>query len=133
MRLKETSIEYRVPYADTDQMKVVYYANYLVYFERVRNEIMRKDGLTYRKFEEDGYFLPAAEAHVEYHRPSQYDDLLTIRGWISLAKGCRLKIDYEVKRGDDLLVTGYTVHALINKTGKPCRFPRKMLEWMDID
>ncbi|MDH5719272.1 MAG: acyl-CoA thioesterase [Spirochaetia bacterium] len=132
MKLKKTSIEYRVPYADTDQMKVVYYANYLVYFERIRNEIMRNDGLTYRKFEEEGYFLPVAEAHVEYHKPAQYDDLLEITGWISLAHGCRLKIEYEIKRENDILATGFTVHALINNTGRPCRFPKAMLDWIGV-
>jgi acyl-CoA thioester hydrolase len=63
--MKKVSISYRVPYADTDQMGVVYYANYLVYFERLRNELVRAGGRSYRQWEEDGITLPVIEAHCD--------------------------------------------------------------------
>ena len=118
-------MEYRVPYADTDQMKVVYYANYLVYFERLRNELFRATGSTYRKMEEDGYALPVIEAFCSYRASAKYDDLLTISGWVSSVKGVRVTIECEVRRDGELLVSGHTVHACIDtRTGRPCRVPR---------
>ena len=119
-----TSIEYRVPYADTDQMKVVYYANYLVYFERLRNELLRETGNTYYQMEEAGYALPVIEAVCHYKASARYDDLLTIRGWVASVKGVRVTIECEVLRGDELLVSGHTIHACIDiKSGRPCRVP----------
>ena len=80
-------IQYRVPYADTDQMGVVYYANYLVMFERVRNEILRDCGFSYDQIEKSGIGLPVIQAHVDYYKPSHYDDLLNITGWFEKVSG----------------------------------------------
>ena len=122
-----TSIEYRVPYADTDQMKVVYYANYLVYFERLRNELLRNAEWTYYQMEEKGFSLPVIEAVCHYKSSARYDDLLTISGWVSEIKGVRVTIQCEVRRGEELLVSGHTVHACIDmKTGRPCRVPEQL-------
>lgn len=119
--LKKT-IVYRVPYADTDQMQVVYYANYLVYFERVRNELLRDTGFSYLEMEKQGIALPVSESYVHYRASARYDDLLEITGWCEGTKGCRVKICCEVKRGDLLLVDGYTIHACVNlKTLRPTR------------
>lgn len=124
-----TSIEYRVPYADTDQMKVVYYANYLVYFERLRNELLRNSDCTYYQMEENGFALPVIEAVCHYKASAKYDDLLTISGWVSEIKGVRVTIKCEVRRGEELLVSGHTVHACIDmKTGRPCKVPEN-LRW----
>ena len=119
---KKTTIQYRVPYADTDQMHVVYYANYLAYFERARNELMRDGGSSYRELEVMGYALPVSEAHVDYHSSATYDDLLEISAWVESLKGVRLTICCEVHRGAQLLAKGYTVHALVDlKTFRPAR------------
>ncbi len=116
------SVEYRVPYADTDQMGFVYYANYLVYFERSRNELMRSIGFTYKEMEALGIGLPVIEAKINYHRPAKYDDLLRIVATCSWDHGIRLQIDCKVFRGEELLVEGYTIHAFMNlKTGRPTR------------
>ncbi|MBQ7403215.1 MAG: acyl-CoA thioesterase [Lentisphaeria bacterium] len=124
-----TSIEYRVPYADTDQMKVVYYANYLVYFERLRNELLRNTGCTYFQMEEEGYALPVIEAVCHYKASAKYDDLLTISGWVAEVKGVRVTIACEVRRGEELLVSGHTVHACIDmNTGRPCRVPASLAQ-----
>lgn len=111
---KGITITYRVPYADTDQMQVVYYANYLTFFERARNELMRACGFTYRDLEANGFGLPVLEAHVNYHAPATYDDLLEITAWCSDFKGVRLKICCEVRLAGTLLAEGYTVHAHVN-------------------
>lgn len=125
---RRVRLEYRVPYAETDQMQVVYYANYFVYFERLRNELIRSCGLSYRQWEERGLMCPVIEAHCEYERPARYDDLLFVDGWVSWAQGSRFRVDYEVLREDESLVTGYTIHNTVSKDGAPRRVPKEMRE-----
>ena len=116
------AVEYRVPYADTDQMGFVYYANYLVYFERSRNELMRAAGFTYKRLEELGLGLPVIETKVNYHRPAKYDDVLRIEAACEFKGGIRLQVDCKVFCVDVLLVEGYTIHAFMDlKTGRPAR------------
>lgn len=121
-----TTIQYRVPYADTDQMGIVYYADYFVYFERLRNELLRSTGVPYRVWEERGVRLPVVEAHADYRAPARYDDLLEVRGWVSETGKVRLRIDYEIARGSTILVRGYTIHACVNREGKPTRIPEEI-------
>ena len=108
--------EYRVPYADTDQMGVVYYGNYLTLFERARNELMRASGYTYRQCEAEGWMLPVIHAEVDYKSPARYDDLLEIAAWVKGLKGVRLEIACEVRRkGEDrLLASGFTRHVFVS-------------------
>jgi acyl-CoA thioester hydrolase len=124
---RKVTIPYRVPYADTDQMHVVYYANYLAYFERNRNELIRETGVTYKELETMGYALPVVEAHLNYHAPATYDDLLALTAWVEELKGVRLTIRCEVRRGDKLLVSGHTVHAIVDiKTLRPVRHTEEL-------
>lgn len=123
----KTSLEYRVPYADTDQMAVVYYANYLVYFERLRAELLRQAGLPYSELEAQGFMLPVIEAHCDYRGSARFEDLLIISGWIEEIKGVRVKIHCEVRRGEELLVSGHTVHACVNANGRPTKPPPALL------
>ena len=119
---KRVTVPYRVPYADTDQMHVVYYANYLTLFERARNELLRACGVTYRELEAQGFALPVLEAHVEYHAPATYDDLIELAAWCTEFKGVRLKICCDIRRDGKLLAEGYTVHAHVDsKTLRPAR------------
>jgi len=132
--MRKETIQYRVPYADTDQMQVVYYGNYLTYFERIRNEVLRPAGFSYRELEAMGYALPVKEAHVNYYAPATYDDLLQISGWCESFKGVRLTIRCEVRRGDELLADGYTLHICCDlKTMRPARPPEKLLEATGIN
>ncbi len=118
---------YRVPYADTDQMGVVYYANYLTYFERCRNELLRAAGRTYREFEAEGLGLPVVEAHVDYRAPARYDDLLELVGTVASAQGCRVRIDCAVLLDGRILARGYTVHCCLDlRTRKPVRVPAEL-------
>lgn len=115
-------VEYRVPYGDTDAMGVVYYGNYLLYFERSRNELMRKATITYKEMETRGFGLPVIESHVNYKNPAVYDDLLVISAVLSWVKGVRMRVDCTIKRGDTLIATGYTVHCCMDyKTRRPAR------------
>ena len=121
-------MQYRVPYADTDQMGVVYYANYLEYFERGRTEMFRDAGLSYSKMEEQGIIMPVSEAHCRYFSSARYDDLLTFRSFISEYSRVRVKICTEVRRGEELLASGYVVLACVNADFKVTRLP----EWMTV-
>ncbi|MBQ9788563.1 MAG: acyl-CoA thioesterase [Lentisphaeria bacterium] len=115
---------YRVSYGDTDQMGVVYYANYLELFERSRTEMLRESGLPYRKMEEMGLILPVREAHCDYLASAEYDDLLTLRSYVAEAKGATLKIATEIYRDKQLLVKGYVVLVCVNReTRKVIRIP----------
>ena len=119
---------YRVPYADTDQMQVVYYANYFVYFERSRTDMLRDLGVSYREMEERGFILPVAEAHCKYKNPARYDDLLTFRSWVSEMRGVQLTVTTEVWREDTLLVSGEVKLACVNREYKLTRLPDFFVE-----
>jgi acyl-CoA thioester hydrolase len=116
----------RVIYGDTDQMGMVYYANYLRYFEIARNEYLRIAGATYRAFEEShGLMLPVVEAQVSYHQPARYDDELALSAAVHARRAASVRFEYEIHRvGDgEKLVSGRTIHACITREGRVVRLP----------
>jgi len=122
------STQLRVIYGDTDQMGVVYYANYLRFFEAGRNEFIRAKGLRYRDFEETfGLLLPVAEAGVSYRSPARYDDLLTLEVSLAEVRRASARFEYRLLREGELLATGHTVHACIDAGGKLQRLPPALL------
>lgn len=125
-RYVETSI--RVRYADTDRMGIVYYGIYPSYFEVGRSEYLRKRGLTYRELEEMGYFLVVTELSVRYIQPATYDDLLTVRTYLSELRSRGLKFEYEILRDGTLLVTGYTRHVCVDSNRRPVSIPAFLME-----
>ena len=123
----ETKI--RVRYKDTDRMGVVYYGNYLTYFEIGRAELMRDLGFPYSAFESDGYSLVVIEANAKYHSNVGYDTLVTVRTKISDLRRVRVSFKYEVvDEQGGLLVSGYTVHACVNSNSKPMKIPTELRE-----
>lgn len=118
----------RVRYAETDQMGVVYYANYFVWFEVGRTDLLRNQGWSYREMEGDGVALPVIEAHCEYRQSARYDDDLEIRTTGSILSPIRVEFAYEVVRPGDatVLATGRTVHASLDRDGRPCRLPDRV-------
>ncbi len=121
-------LRYEVPYADTDRMGMVYYANYLVFFERTRTRLLDEVGYPYPEMETDGYGLPVIEAHVQYHKPATYGEFLDFFAWSDSARGTRLRVNCEVRRDGELLASGYTVHACIDlQTKRPVRLPSRLL------
>jgi len=120
----------RVRYAETDKMGVVYYANYLVWFEVGRTDLLRTLGWTYREMEAAGIALPVIEAHCVYHRPARYDDEMEVRTEGRMLSPVRLEFDYQVVRSADATLTasGRTIHAAVDPAGKPCRLPLRIRE-----
>jgi acyl-CoA thioester hydrolase len=118
----------RVRYAETDKMGVVYYANYFVWFEVGRTDLLRALGWTYREMEQDGISLPVIEAHCDYHRPARYDDEMEVRTNGRMLSPIRMEFDYTVVRRDDQQVTasGRTVHAALDPSGRPRRLPDRI-------
>jgi len=130
----KNSITYRVPYADSDQMAVVYYANYFTYFERSRNELLRAIGLPYTVFEENGFMLPVTQAHCDYKAPAKYDDFLEISAEVVEVTRATVKIFCQVLRDGVVLAEGFTVHACMSaETRRITRFPDFIKEKITID
>jgi acyl-CoA thioester hydrolase len=119
-----------VRYAETDMMGVVYHGSYLPWFEIGRTHLLKEMGLPYRKLEADGYLLPVLEVAAKYIRPAVYDDTLTIITTLREKPILRIRLEYEVRRGDELLATGHTVHAFVDRTGKPIRPPASVVTVM---
>lgn len=130
------STQVRVRYADTDQMKIVYYGTYFEFFEEARSDMLRSLGLPYTELEAMGFLLPVIEAHADYKRSARYDDVLRVVTYMKQVPVARVRLDYEVyKDGEkDLLVEGYTIHVFINAaTGKPTRAPAQFLEVIEAN
>ena len=120
----------RVRYAETDKMGVVYYANYLVWFEVARADLLRSLGWSYREMEGAGVILPVIEAHCEYQRPARYDDEIEVRTEGLMLSPVRMQFNYTVVRHADgvIAAAGHTVHAAVSPEGRPCRLPDRIRE-----
>lgn len=123
----ESRTQITVRYAETDMMGVVYHGNYLPWFEVGRTNLLKELGLPYRRLEEDGFRLPVLEVSARYLRPAVYDDTVTIVTRLHDRPLLRIRLDYEVRRGDELLATGHTVHAFIDREGRPVRPPASVV------
>lgn len=111
----------RVTYRDTDRMGHVYYANYLVWMEIGRTDLLRNYGKTYRQWEdEDRIFIPVSSCWIDYKSPAQYDDLLEIRTTVTHITRASITFEYEIVRAEDgvLLARGGTTHPFIDETGR---------------
>ena len=120
----------RVRYAETDKMGVVYYANYLVWFEVARADLLRSLGWSYREMEIAGISLPVIEAHCHYRRPARYDDEIEVKTEGRMLSPVRMEFEYQVVRAEDgtIAAEGKTVHAALDASGKPCRLPARVRE-----
>lgn len=109
-------------------MGVAYYANYFVWFEVGRADLLRSLGWSYRDMEHGGVSLPVIEAHCQYHRSARYDDELEVRTEGRMLSPVRIEFVYQVVRREDQSVaaSGRTVHAALDAAGKPCRLPERL-------
>jgi acyl-CoA thioester hydrolase len=110
-------------------MGVVYYANYFVWFEIGRTDLLREAGWSYRDMEQAGYSLPVIDAQCQYRRPARYDDELDVRTSGTLLSPVRLRFEYEIVRAADgvAIASGQTTHASLDTVGRPRRLPERVL------
>ncbi len=117
-----------VRFAETDAMGVVYHANYLPWCEAARLTLIKSIGLCYRKMNEEGYHLPVVEAHLNYKRPAKFDDEVEITACIAEIPTVKVKIEYEIRANNQLLVTGHTIHVFVNDKGMPIKPPQYVIK-----
>jgi len=125
MDMTKALAPYRVIYGDTDQMGVVYYANYLKWFEIGRTEFLRQTGAPYTSIEQQGLRFPVTEASCRYYRPSRYDDMITIETALSSLGRATLTFSYRILRKEDgvLIASGWTRHACVDEKGEVTKIP----------
>jgi acyl-CoA thioester hydrolase len=117
----ETAV--RVRYAETDRMGLLHHANYFVYFEVARTEMLRSRGISYRDVEDSGHFLVIIDLGCKYRKPAYYDDLLTIRTTVARVTHVKIVHEYKVFRDGELLAEGQTTLACVDRQGKPQALP----------
>ena len=129
------TVRFRVRFAETDAMQVVYYGEYFVWFEVARTELFREIGMPYTVISRKrGYHTPVVQAHADYKAPARYDDEVAVRVLMTKIGKSSLRLDYEVTRMPDkvLLCTGHTVHVLIGEDGKPKEIPADMRKKLSL-
>lgn len=119
-------IAIRVRYAETDRMGLLHHANYLVYFEQGRTELLRSQGLAYKDLEDQGYLLVLTRAQVRYRRPARYDDLLTLRTIVERTSSVKIEHRYELLCDGQLLAEGETTLGCIDRDGRPQVLPETL-------
>ncbi len=130
----ETTV--RVRYAETDQMGVVYHANYFAWFEVGRVELCRQVGFEYRQMEiEDDSFIVVAEAQCRYKRPARFDEVLVVRTQLSSSQRRTIRFKYEIvnQASGELVATGETTHVICDKLGRPKSLPEKYRKYFAAD
>lgn len=121
--LQTHDIQVRVRYAETDRMGLLHHANYIVYFEQARTELLRACGFAYRDMEDSGHFLVVVDLQIKYKRPAQYDDVVTIRTTVEKVTHVKIVHKYEVFRDGLLLTEGQSTLACVDKAGRPQALP----------
>jgi acyl-CoA thioester hydrolase len=116
-------ITIRVRYAETDRMGLLHHANYLVYFEQARTELLRSHGLSYKDLEDRGYLLVVTRVEVRFKSPARYDDLLTLRTTVTRTTTVRIDHRYEVFCGGRLVAEGESTLACVDRDGRPQALP----------
>lgn len=124
--------ETRIIFGDTDQMGIVYYANYLRFFEGARAEYWRSLGRSYKDLEAAQIAMPVIEAHCNYKKSAYYEDVLAIECDVTEMRPASLRFGYIVRRGADVLADGYTRHAVIGPTGRPRPIPQFMVDLVKV-
>lgn len=121
-------IPIRVRYAETDRMGLLHHANYLVYFEQGRTELLRQLGRTYKDVEDQGFYLVLAKIEVRYRQPARYDDLLTLRTTVTRRTPVRIEHEYQLLRGRDVLAEGSSTLACVDREGNLQAMPEWLME-----
>lgn len=114
----KSTISFRVRYQETDQMGIVHHSVYFIWFEAGRTEWMRERGLAYRECEEQGWLLPLVESGAKYLKPAHYDDIVEVETVLLSGQGVLFEFQYTVRRGEQILATGFTKHVCVDKNYK---------------
>jgi len=115
--------EIRVRYAETDMMSIAYHGSYLPWLEIGRTELLRQHGFPYAELERAGYRLPVLEVGMSYKRPALYDDVIAIETALREKPVLRIRMEYRLTRGEQLIATGHSVHAFLNHQNEVVRPP----------
>jgi len=124
--LRQHEIELRVRYQETDPMGFLHHANYFVYFEIGRTELLRAAGGNYRQMEASGLFVVVVKAECRFRRPARYDDLLRLRTTVVRVTSVKIEHQYELFRDDECLAVGHVTLAVVDREGRVQPLP----EWM---
>jgi acyl-CoA thioester hydrolase len=116
-------ISIRVRYAETDRMGLLHHANFLVYFEQGRTELLRSLGVAYKDLEDQGYLLVITKAAVRFRSPARYDDLLSLQTTVVRTTAVRIDHKYELRREGVLIAEGETTLACVDREGRPQALP----------
>lgn len=127
----ESESHIRVRYVETDAMGIVHHSNYIAWLELARVEMMDNLGLPYTEIEKQGALMPVLEVHIKYLSPAYFDNRLIVKVTVNQRPVVRLKVEYQIFREKTLLATAETLHAFINREGKPIRPPSSFLECME--
>lgn len=109
-------------------MGIVYHASYLPWLELGRTNLLKETGVSYSSIERSGFFLPVVEVQMKYRRPATYDDTITIKTTMKEKPFAKIRLDYELSKNNELIATGYSIHAFTNKSGQPIKAPRQFTE-----
>ncbi len=133
--MQQHSTSFRIRYAETDQMGVVYHGNYAQFFEIGRTEWLRSMGVTYKDMEKSGIMLPVISLNCKFIKSAFYDDVLTVKTYLKKTPNVKIEFDYEIhNQNNELLCTGHTILAFINKkTNKPTRCPEYIIEKINLN
>ena len=125
-----SAIEHRVNYSETDQMGLVYHANYVIWLDMARTEHLRAAGMTYKEMEDQGIYLAVTDLRVRYRLPARYDDLLRIRCWIRDLASRRVMFGYAVDRvgTEELLATAETSLIALDHRHALTRIPEHVCD-----
>ncbi len=120
-------ITIRVRYAETDRMGLLHHANYFVYFEMGRTELLRQRGVSYRDVEDAGHLLVIVDIGCKFRRPAYYDDLLTLRTTVARVTHVKIVHSYQLLRGQELLAEGHSTLACVDREGRPQKLPELLI------
>lgn len=122
---------FHVRYAETDAMRIVHHAAYIIYFEEGRSEYIRQRGTSYAAFEREGYYLAVTEVQARYIKAARYDDRLTVRCWVAQSRSRSLVFEYEIINANtnERLLTGMSKHICLDTEGNIARIPDEWKHW----
>jgi acyl-CoA thioester hydrolase len=120
-----TVISHRVPFYETDAMRIVHHSNYVRYLELARIVWLDEHHRPYREYVAEGLHFATTRVEVDYLRPAVYDDVLGVATWLEWVRGASLRMAYEIRRGEELLVRAATEHAVVDDEGRLRRIPRE--------